>query len=274
MASDPNIQPTVSDRIVVESPRYIKGPAGVLEDFRLRHTPRWMVYTAIFLVSASWIPLSLIYLSRHRLNTLPRIHIFQDMDNQPMFKPQDQNPLFLDGRAMRPKIPGTVARGRLSEDPHFSAGFTSGPADAEGRPTVQFFDGYPANVQAMLDDPAQAERMLRRGQDRYNIYCAPCHGADGYGAGPVHVRSNALGLNGVEGMSWVQPKSMHDADVRARPDGHLFNTITNGIRNMGGYGGQINVPDRWAIVAYVRTLQFAQAARGDAIPADRRGQLR
>jgi hypothetical protein len=82
-----------------------------------------------------------------------------------------------------------------------------------------------------------------------------------------------LANNGVQGMSWVQPKSLHDDDVVARPNGHIFNTITNGIRNMGGYGAQISTEDRWAIVAYVRTLQFSQRARGDAIPADQRGQM-
>jgi mono/diheme cytochrome c family protein len=281
------VTPTTDDAIVMMDSRYIRGPGGILEDFRLRRVPRWMIYIAIIAICASWIPLAVAFLARNKTMTQPRIHIIQDMDNQTKYRPQDANPIFADRRAMRPPIAGTVARGHLEDDPHYYQGFVlAGPtaqaqpaAAAPGAPATpaapaaQFFDGYPRQVQQIMDDPASAERFLRRGQERYNIYCATCHGQDGYGLGPIHVRADALARNGVQGMSWVQPKSMHDADVRARPNGHLFNTITNGIRNMGGYGGQINVADRWAIVAWVRTLQFSQMARPDSVPADQRGQM-
>jgi len=75
-------------------------------------------------------------------------------------------------------------------------------------------------------------------------------------------------------MAWVQPKNLHDADIRARPNGHIFNTITNGIRTMGGYGDRLTPEDRWAVVAYVRALQFSQAAKLDAVPADKRSELK
>jgi mono/diheme cytochrome c family protein len=282
--------PTTDDAIVMMDSRYIRGPGGVLEDFRLRKAPRWMIYIAIVAVAASWIPLAVAFLARNKTMTQPRIHLIQDMDNQTKYRPQDANPIFADRRAMRPPIAGTVARGHLDGDPHYHQGFVltgataqaQPPPPAEGAnqpaqpavPAAQFFDGYPRQIQEIMDDPAKAEQLLRRGQERFNIYCAPCHGQDGYGGGPIHVRADTLARNGVQGMSWVQPKSMHDADVRARPNGHLFNTITNGIRNMGGYGGQINIADRWAIVAYVRTLQFSQAARPEAVPAEQRGQLK
>ena len=78
-----------------------------------------------------------------------------------------------------------------------------------------------------------------------------CHGIDGYGKGMIEIRSEELGMT-------FNVKSLHDADVRARPDGHIFNTITNGIRNMPSYSSQIPVADRWAIIAYVRALQLSQ----------------
>ena len=78
------------------------------------------------------------------------------------------------------------------------------------------------------------EPLLRRGQLQFNIYCAPCHGNDGYGDGPVHQRAIAL-----QEPKWVPPSNLHDATVKAPAGGHLYNTITNGIRNMAGYGSQI-----------------------------------
>jgi mono/diheme cytochrome c family protein len=288
-APDPTYAPTTDDVIVTGSAEYIRGPGGVLEDFRLRKPPRWMVYIAIVAVVASWIPLAVIFLARYKTSTSPRIHIFQDMDSQVHYRPQEQNPVFQDKRAMRPLIPGTIARGKLLNDDHYFAGFTmaaapagggagtgGGGGDAGGNapgPAAQFYADYPAQVQRILDDPQRAEQFLRRGQERYNIYCALCHAPDGYGQGAIHIRADTLARNGVQGMAWVQPRSLHEEEVLARPNGHLFNTITNGIRNMGGYGAQIHTEDRWAIVAYIRTLQFAQRARGDAVPPEQRGQM-
>jgi mono/diheme cytochrome c family protein len=94
------------------------------------------------------------------------------------------------------------------------------------------------------------ESLVRRGQNRFDIFCAPCHGLDGYGDGPVAKRADAL----QEG-TWVPPSSYHTDLVRQRPVGFIFNTITHGIRNMPAYGPQIPVADRWAIVSYVRELR-------------------
>lgn len=287
--------PTIDDVLVQQDARYLRGPAGVLEDFRLRRPPRLLIYAAIVAIVASWIPLALAFLARNKTSPLPRIHIFQDMDNQVKYRPQDENPIFADRRAMRPAIAGTVARGHVDDDPHYFHGFTITGATARAQPTpaaagggaaapggqpaqptpaAQFFEGYPKRIEEVMSDPARAEAFLRRGQERYNIYCALCHGQDGYGAGQIHVRADTLARNGVQGMSWVQPRNLHEQEVRARPNGHLFNTITNGIRNMGAYGGQINVQDRWAIVAYLRTLQFSQMATPEAVPAEQRGQMK
>jgi mono/diheme cytochrome c family protein len=95
--------------------------------------------------------------------------------------------------------------------------------------------------------------LLERGQNRFNIYCTACHGIDGYARGTVEIRSEELGTP-------LNAKSLHEDLVRGRSEGHIFNTISNGIRNMPGYSAQIPVEDRWAIVAYVRALQLSQNA--------------
>lgn len=176
------------------------------------------------------------------------------MDHQPKFKAQQKNPLFADLRAMRPPVEGTVARGSLDSDPVRNTGLED-PAD----PT-SFTAGFPLEVTAQL---------MRRGRERYDIYCSPCHGLDGAGSGAVAVRAEAL----QEG-TWTPPASFHSDLVRERPVGHLYNTITNGIRNMPAYGTMIPVHDRWAIVAYVRALQRSQNATVDDVPADLRASLR
>jgi mono/diheme cytochrome c family protein len=110
--------------------------------------------------------------------------------------------------------------------------------------------------------------LLQRGADRYQIYCAPCHGLAGYGDGIVALRADRL----MEG-TWVPPTSVHDATVLARPVGHLFNSITNGIRTMPAYGSQIPVDDRWAIVAYVRAMQRGRHAPASVLTAEERARL-
>ncbi len=252
---------------------YINGPAGVLEDFRLRKLPPIVIYVAIVGAVLSWIPLALIFRARYNTSTEPRIHFFQDMDNQTKFRPQDDNPLFADNRAMRPAVAGAVARGQLNEDDHFVNGYSLVTA-SNGSQEPQFFNRFPQSVQAQLDDPATAQALLLRGQNRFNIYCAACHGQDGQGKGPIHLRADELTRNGVQGMQWVAPSNLVDQDRRNRPDGHIYNTITNGIRNMGSYASQIAPADRWAIVAYVRTLQFAQSAKPEAVPADKQDVLK
>jgi mono/diheme cytochrome c family protein len=99
-------------------------------------------------------------------------------------------------------------------------------------------------------------RFIARAQAQYNTFCYPCHGLDGYGNGPVHQRASGL-MAGTE-TTWIQPTSLHSQVVRERGDGYLFNVITNGVRNMPGYASQVPVKDRWAIVAYIRTLQLAE----------------
>jgi mono/diheme cytochrome c family protein len=197
--------------------------------------PRWITFTLISLAVLSLLPLALVARARQSRSEQPRIHLVPDMDNQGKYKSQKSSPLFADGRTMRMPVPNTVAREELRADAGLFAG-----TEADGR----FVDSFPVPVTMPL---------IQRGQERYNIYCFPCHGLSGYGNGPVAKRADQL----AEG-TWVPPSSLHDPLVRSRPLGHLFNTISNGIRNMPSYGGQIPVEDRWAIVAYVKALQKSQ----------------
>ncbi len=109
------------------------------------------------------------------------------------------------------------------------------------------------------------------GKQKFEIYCAVCHGNDGGGNGLVNRRAQRILAT-----AWVQPSSMHQDTLYAEqyPDGKLFNTITNGIRKMPGYQSQISTHDRWAIVAYVRALQTSQNAKLDDLPADKRNEVK
>lgn len=214
--------------------------------------PRWLIYLVLLLVALSFVPLALIARARVTASTKPRIHIIPDMDQQPKFKTQSRNPMFADLRAMRPPVAGTVARGDVG-DSVFSTGRVGGVGG-------DWVEANPVEVDANL---------LARGRERYNIYCSPCHGLVGYGDGMVAKRADEL----MEG-TWTPPSSFHTELIRERPAGHLFNTISNGIRNMPAYGPQIPVADRWAIVAYVRALQRSQNATIEDVPPETRAQLR
>ena len=208
--------------------------------------PRIIVYVLMIGGCIALIP-PLVF-ARMRATPSPNrpIHIFWDMDFQPKFKAQAPNPLFADGRAMRPPVQGSVARGESYVDTHMYEGVVDG----------QWATALPTSMK--LD-----QATLERGQQRFNIYCSACHGYAGYGDGAVNQRAMELvsNVNGpVNGTQWVAAKSLHDETTRHQPMGQLFNTVTHGIRNMAGYGAQISVADRWAIVAYVKALQFSQDA--------------
>ena len=210
---------------------------------------KWVLVVLAFLVSLSLVPLALIAKARYTRSENTQWHVFYDMDQQGKFKTQQPNPLFVDGRASRPPVPGTVAWGRLGDDEHRTLG-----VDGDDWATT-----FPMRV---------TEDRLARGQERYAVFCATCHGLSGYGDGIIAKRADRL----QEG-TWVPPSSFHTDLVRSRPVGHLYNTATNGIRNMAGYGSQISVDDRWAIVMYLRALQRSQGATIDDVPAAERTAL-
>ncbi len=208
--------------------------------------PKVFITIALLLITAAAVPPALIAQARAVRSSKPRVHLIHDMDNQPRFEAQHANALFADGRAMRPPVPGTVARGELRADDHFYLGVVGG----------QWATAFPAKVEVTV-------QLMERGRERFNIYCQPCHGAAGYGDGMVNKRAMELLNLGTNGTTWVEPKSIHEQQIREQPVGQIFNSITNGVRNMPPYGPQILVADRWAIVAYVKALQRSQNASAD-----------
>jgi mono/diheme cytochrome c family protein len=137
---------------------------------------------------------------------------------------------------MRIPVEGTVALGDLREDSHLYQGLQDGSLARV----------FPAAFE--VDEAAMA-----RGQERFGIYCTPCHGETGSGDGMVHRRAFAL----AEG-TWVKPTNLSEPQIVSKPVGELFKTISEGIRNMPGYARQISVEDRWAIILYMRALQKSQ----------------
>ncbi|MCP3977907.1 MAG: cytochrome c [bacterium] len=212
--------------------------------------PRWVVPSLVLLATLALVPPALVVKARVHRSAQPRVHIVQDMDNQERFKPQQANAMFVDGRAMRRPVAGTVARGQLATDSHLHRGLVG-----EG-----YAEAFPMEL---------SSELLHRGRERYEIYCAPCHGMTGRGDGTVARRADELQQG-----TWVPPASIHDEPASTREVGHLFNTITNGIRTMPAYGSQLAVEDRWAVVAYLKALQRSRRASPADVPADARGELR
>ncbi len=224
--------------------------------------PIWLVAGAALLLVASWVPIALFLKHRFSFHDDPRIHLWQDMDNQPKLKAQHESPVFADGRAMRPQTPGTIARGHLDTDDHLHRGFVL-EAGNDGNVATNYLPGIP-------DEFNVDEAFLTHGQLKYNAQCYPCHGFDGQGNGPVNQRGMQLQTNkdpGVKlGTAWVPVTNLIQQEESGQltfgpalyADGKLYNTITNGKGNMTGYGHALSLKDRWAIVAYVRALQLSQ----------------
>lgn len=167
----------------------------------------------------------------------------QDMHNQPKYIPLRPSDFFGDGRSQRPLIEGTVARGHLGDDDAFYTG---------RGPDGKFLDTFPFPV---------TKDVMQRGQQRFNIYCAPCHDRLGNGDGKIVRRG------------YRHPPSYHIDRLRQVPNGYIYDVITSGFGAMPDYSAQIHPADRWAIVAYVRALQLAQNGKIDDVPADKRGEL-
>lgn len=206
--------------------------------------PMPIIYAVLGITALALVPFGLFAQARQSRPEKPQFHIVPNMDFQAYYKPQRVNTFFADGRADREAVDGTVARGELREDPHL-------------------YEGKVGDTWAMTFPEAIAmnEATLARGQERFGIYCAPCHGESGNGDGMVHRRAFAL----KEG-TWVKPTDISESKVAEQPVGQLFNTVSHGIRNMPGYARQIPTEDRWAILLYVRALQRSQASLAQATP--------
>lgn len=173
-----------------------------------------------------------------------------DMQDQPRYKTYKKNEFFSDKRASRNLPEGTVARGFLKDNKALHTGKIDNPdltvqvqttTDASGNTLVSSFpndiDEFPIPV---------TKELVDRGQDRYNIYCIVCHGPVGNGDGMIVRRG------------FPQPPTYHDDRLRNAPVGHFFDVITNGWGKMNSYADKLSAADRWAVVAYIRTLQVSQ----------------
>ncbi len=189
--------------------------------------------------SFHWRPVALLLL----LPTLALLAACRlDMRNQPRYEPFEANAFFDDGAALRPVVADTVARGQLREDEQLHTGRING----------ELADSFPFTPTVAL---------VERGQERYTIFCAPCHGISGDGTG-------TMTRYGME-----QPVSFHDPALRAESTGYYFTVITNGTRIMPSYAARIPPADRWAIVAYVRALQLSQHVDVNELTTDELPQL-
>jgi mono/diheme cytochrome c family protein len=208
------------------------------------------VYAGVVLAVAALIPLALVARARTQKAREPRIHLVQDMDFQAKFRAQSENPFFTDGRAMRDPLPGTVPVGELRSD-HLALGKVNG----------EFARTFPEEIEV-------SAATVARGKERFEIYCSPCHGLAGEGDGMIAKRAEKLAQG-----TWVPPSNLNQDYLREQPVGQLYDSISNGVRNMPGYGHQIPVEDRWAILLYVRALQRRSKATIDDVPPERRDAL-
>ena len=163
--------------------------------------------------------------------------IRQDMANQPKNRPLSPSEFFGDGRSERPLVENAVARGAIADDELFV------PKDSNNFP-------LPVNLE-----------LLDRGEERYKIFCSPCHGLQGDGNGFVVMR----------GMK--APPSYHQDRLRQAPNGYIYDVTTNGFGQMLGYSAQIPLRDRWAIIAYIRALQLSRNMKAADLPAELREKL-
>jgi len=166
----------------------------------------------------------------------------QDMHDAPRYEPLEASTFFANGQASRMLVANTVPRGLLRADTHLN----------EGR-----VDGQLATTFPMAITPA----VMQRGQERFNVFCSPCHGRTGSGNGMVVQRG------------FRAPPSYHEDRLRNAPVGYFFDVMTNGFGAMQDYASQVPVADRWAIAAYIRALQLSQRATLADVPADRRAEL-
>ncbi len=166
----------------------------------------------------------------------------RDMQDQPKYTPLQPSSFFVDGRSARPIPANTIARGHLNDEDAFHTGAENGA----------FLDSIPV---------ALSRPVLERGRQRYDIYCAPCHSGLGDGNGMIARRGFKI------------PANFHTDRLRQAPPGYIFQVISNGYGAMPDYSHQINVNDRWAIVAYVKALQLSRNATAADVPPEAKSKL-
>lgn len=221
------------------------------EEYQSEDPPFVFWQIIVLLTVIGLVPLALVFKSSFVVSDAEPLRIDHGMAYQQKVKAQSKSPVgtFPSDVSSQPYIEGTVIFGS-TEDEHFDKGKVNG----------QFVNGFPTRIKEKLDKPDLATTLIARGQRQFGIYCSVCHGAAGYGDGMVHrIATERAGSGDLSNLSlWVPPKSMHDPLIASKPDGEIFDTITNGKNKMLGYGYRVTPDDRWAIVLYVRALQKSQ----------------
>lgn len=193
--------------------------------------------------------------TRGSLSRRSPIEVFPDMDRQLKLRPQAPYGFFENGRSSQLRVPGTIARSEPIQS------VTGSVYPYEDAPVNTGRIAGTTNFVELNQLPVTA-RLMQRGQERYTIHCAPCHGTLGDGNG----------ITKKYGMAVVG--NLHDKRMVEMPDGEIFNTLSYGKGLMQGYAGQVNLEDRWAIIAYMRALQLAQLGTTNDIPVGERAVLR
>jgi mono/diheme cytochrome c family protein len=183
-----------------------------------------------------------ILISSFALSLLALTACRDDMHNQPRYKPLAATDFFSDHRSARPAVEGTIPRGHLRIDEARYTGKISG----------EDIDQFPIPI---------ARADIERGQERFNIYCTPCHGRLGDGNGMVVLRG------------YRQAASYYSDKLMKAPVGHFFDVVTNGFGAMPSYSSRITPDDRWRVIAYIRALQLSESAKLSDVPADQRQNL-
>src|SRR5439155_27042103 len=186
----------------------------------------------------------------------PPLYIFPDMEWQLKLRPQKENGFFTNGLSSQPPVPGTIARSAPIQTiagpvyPYEDAPVNTGRVNG----TTNFVENNPLPI---------TMELLKRGQQRFTINCSPCHGALADGNG-ITKKIGAMGV----------VANLHDKRIAELADGELFYVITNGRNNMGAYGANVTVQDRWAVIAYLRALQLARLGSIDDVPEELRAGLK
>jgi mono/diheme cytochrome c family protein len=179
----------------------------------------------------------------------PPVLLERNMYDQERYNPESYSQFFPDHRTMRTPVEGTVARDRYEDDPEIATGLLPDKS------------GYVLTIpQTYIQRSGGMDKVLARGQERFNIYCSPCHGKTGDGKGMVVCKRDKAS-DPCQSRGFAPLPSYEDPRLRGIPDGQLFATITHGVRTMPAYGPQVPIADRWAIVAYVRAIQISQMAQ-------------
>lgn len=230
-----------------------------MHDFRLKNSGQWSVVSGHAAVRTEQAGCPILAKAFHRKGGRAQLSVAralpvpavaallllagcrQDMQNQPKLIPQRGSEMFADHRGARPQVVNTVARGQLHEDSYFYTG------------VIQGANGY-REEQNLMPFPVTVE-VLKRGQERFNIYCTPCHSRVGNGLGAIVDRGYKPAAN------------LHDQVRLAQPVSHYFYVMTHGYGAMPDYSAQLTPEDRWTVAAYIRALQLSQAATQMDVPA-------